>query len=110
VHFRLDAAPVETDDVAELAAAAGAPPPVAVVAAAPGVECVARVSPRSRVAEGQTIRFIVDMSRAHFFDPETGLAIAPPTDSPDEAAPAAPADLPSTVPDPGAVTQGGANP
>jgi N-methylhydantoinase B/oxoprolinase/acetone carboxylase alpha subunit len=36
---------------------------------------VARVSPRTRIAEGSTIELTVDTSRLYFFDPETGLGI-----------------------------------
>lgn len=36
---------------------------------------VARVSPRSRAAEGMPIELAVDTSRLYFFDPETGLAL-----------------------------------
>jgi multiple sugar transport system ATP-binding protein len=36
---------------------------------------VARVSPRTRIAEGQEIELAVDTSRLYFFDPETSAAI-----------------------------------
>jgi multiple sugar transport system ATP-binding protein len=36
---------------------------------------VARVSPRSRIAEGSPIELAVDTSRLYFFDPETGQAV-----------------------------------
>jgi len=36
---------------------------------------VARVSPRTRIAEGSTIELAVDTSRLYFFDPETGGAV-----------------------------------
>jgi multiple sugar transport system ATP-binding protein len=36
---------------------------------------VARVSPRTRIAEGQSIELAVDTSRLYFFDPETAAAI-----------------------------------
>ena len=37
---------------------------------------VARLSPRSRVAEGETVVLGVDVNRLQFFDAETGVAIA----------------------------------
>jgi len=37
---------------------------------------VARVSPRSRARIGDAIELAVDVSRFHFFDPDSGLAIA----------------------------------
>jgi multiple sugar transport system ATP-binding protein len=36
---------------------------------------VARVSPRTRSADGSPVELAVDTSRLYFFDPETGLAI-----------------------------------
>jgi len=36
---------------------------------------VARVSPRTRISEGNQIELAVDTSRLHFFDPETGAAV-----------------------------------
>ncbi|HET8894860.1 MAG TPA: sn-glycerol-3-phosphate ABC transporter ATP-binding protein UgpC [Gaiellaceae bacterium] len=36
---------------------------------------VARLTPRSRVTEGETVSLGVDVDRLHFFDPETGVAI-----------------------------------
>ena len=36
---------------------------------------VARVSPRTRIAEGAEIELAVDTSRLYFFDPETTAAI-----------------------------------
>jgi multiple sugar transport system ATP-binding protein len=40
-----------------------------------GSRFVARVSTRSRAAEGMPIQLAVDTSRLYFFDPETGLAL-----------------------------------
>jgi len=37
--------------------------------------CVARLNPRTSVAEGEPIELAVDTSRLHFFDIETGLAL-----------------------------------
>ena len=39
------------------------------------VRCIARLTPRSRVREGDTVALVVDASRLHFFDPETGVTI-----------------------------------
>jgi multiple sugar transport system ATP-binding protein len=36
---------------------------------------VARVSPRTRSADGSTVELAVDTSRLYFFDPQTGLAV-----------------------------------
>ena len=69
VHFAVAAAGV----VAEAAAAEG-------LESDPTLEegkarMVARVSPRTRIAEGAEIELAVDTSRLYFFDPETGDAI-----------------------------------
>jgi multiple sugar transport system ATP-binding protein len=40
---------------------------------------IARVSPRSHAAEGESIELTVDTNRLHFFDPETGASIGKPT-------------------------------
>jgi multiple sugar transport system ATP-binding protein len=37
--------------------------------------CIARLTPRTRVAEGDTVALTVDVNRLHFFDPENGVAI-----------------------------------
>jgi multiple sugar transport system ATP-binding protein len=69
VHFEVDAPPVITDDTRELAAD---PDRLAENGRAP---FVARVSPRSKVVEDDTIEFVIDTTRLHFFDLHTGLAI-----------------------------------
>ena len=38
-------------------------------------EFLARLSPRTTATKGQPIELVVDVTRLHFFDPETGLAI-----------------------------------
>ena len=38
-------------------------------------EFLARLSPRTTATKGQPIDLVVDVTRLHFFDPETGLAI-----------------------------------
>ena len=40
-----------------------------------GTRLVARVSPRSRIAEGGETELAVDTRRLYFFDPETGEAV-----------------------------------
>ncbi len=41
----------------------------------PSDRLVARVSPRSRIADGSEVELAVDTSRLYFFDPETREAI-----------------------------------
>ena len=53
----------------------GRPPRVAVTMRRDTTRLVARVSPRTRIAEGSTIELAVDTSRLYFFDPETGGAV-----------------------------------
>jgi multiple sugar transport system ATP-binding protein len=76
VHFRVDAAPAETEDTKELAADvhgdAGA------AAAAPASDeaiIVGRFGARSRVREGEAVDAAVDTRALHFFDPDTGLGV-----------------------------------
>jgi len=77
VHFGLDAEPVLTEDIMELAEEAG----LDVLdgpqggAAERRAVWVARVSPRSGAREGEPLRLTVDTGQLHFFDPETGAAI-----------------------------------
>jgi multiple sugar transport system ATP-binding protein len=42
----------------------------------PSSRLVARVSPRTRISEGDPIELAVDTSRLYFFDPETGAAVS----------------------------------
>ena len=37
--------------------------------------CIARLTPQSRVSEGEPVALTVNQNRLHFFDPETGVAI-----------------------------------
>ena len=77
VHFALDAAPVLTEDIKELAAETGLDVLEGVEAAAAERRCiwVARVSPRSSAREGEPLTLAVDTGQLHFFDPETGAAV-----------------------------------
>jgi multiple sugar transport system ATP-binding protein len=77
VHFTLDVPPVLTEDTRELAEEAS----VTTTDATARSPFVARVSPRSSVSVGDAARLVVDIARAHFFDPDNGLAI---TTSPPE--------------------------
>ena len=36
---------------------------------------LARLNPRTTAKEGEPLELVVDVSRLHFFDPETGLGI-----------------------------------
>jgi multiple sugar transport system ATP-binding protein len=72
VHFAVSALVI-------VAGAAGADDP-ALGASPPGAEegaarLIARVDPRSKIAEGSQIELAVDTSRLYFFDPETREAI-----------------------------------
>ncbi len=71
VHLQGDADHVDTDDTRELARDSGRELDVdhekTIV--------VARFSPRTTAAEGQTLEVRVDTERLQFFDPETGLAV-----------------------------------
>jgi multiple sugar transport system ATP-binding protein len=74
VHFGLDAEPVLTEDILELAAETGLEEPD-VTAGGGRAIWVARVSPRSAAREGEPLRLTVDTGQLHFFDPESGTAI-----------------------------------
>lgn len=74
VHFTVAVPPVLTDDTRELARDAGA------AELEKGRHegrstFVARLSPRSEARERSDIELVVDTSRMHFFDPDTGLSI-----------------------------------
>ena len=77
IHFTVDAPMVVTEDTKELAADTGAEALEALEARAEerGSEFTAALSPRTEARMGEPIELIVDTSRLHFFDPETGLGI-----------------------------------
>jgi multiple sugar transport system ATP-binding protein len=75
-HVRVaDAVAAVTEDVAELAADAGADEPSPETAEPGGAVLVGRLDPRSDAAEGRPIELAVDVEALHFFDPDSGLAI-----------------------------------
>ena len=76
VHFSVNAPPVLTEDTKELVGDTG----IAVEELQKRVEIesstfVARLDPRTRAAERETLELAVDTARFHFFDPGTGLGI-----------------------------------
>jgi multiple sugar transport system ATP-binding protein len=77
VHFQIQAPPVVTEDVKELAHDVGAEAIEAVTqSAAVGASTfVARLNPRTTARPGDTIELVVDVQRLHFFDPGTGTGI-----------------------------------
>jgi multiple sugar transport system ATP-binding protein len=77
VHFSLDAPPVLTEDIRELAAETGADVLEGLEAAAAGGRSVwvARVSPRSQARDGAPLALAVDTGQLHFFDAATGVAV-----------------------------------
>jgi len=83
VHFTVDAPPVLTEDTKELVGEQSGPMAHASVAvqelekaAAIGTSTfVARLDPRTRAAERETLELAIDTARIHFFDPGTGLGI-----------------------------------
>jgi multiple sugar transport system ATP-binding protein len=77
VHFTVDAPMVVTEDTKELAADTGSEALEALEARAEqhGSEFTAALNPRTEARRGQEIELVVDTSRLHFFDPESGLGI-----------------------------------
>jgi multiple sugar transport system ATP-binding protein len=74
VHFTFPGEPVITADTSLLAKESGGVEPH--IGTGSGLRWVASFAPRSRVQMGDQIEIAVDVERAHFFDPETSLAIA----------------------------------
>jgi multiple sugar transport system ATP-binding protein len=77
VHFEVEAPPVMTEDVRELATDVGqeALDAVEQLARAGESTFLARLNPRTTAREGEPIEMAVDVRRFHFFDPETGAGI-----------------------------------
>ncbi|MGH2677954.1 MAG: ABC transporter ATP-binding protein, partial [Actinomycetota bacterium] len=77
IHFTVDAPMVVTEDTKELAADTGAEVLEALEARGgqPGAEFTAALNPRTEARRGNEIELVVDTSRLHFFDPESGLGI-----------------------------------
>jgi multiple sugar transport system ATP-binding protein len=77
VHFCVDAPPVITDEVLELAADLGTDEAARVEQRARQGrnEFTARIDPKIQVRPGTTIDLSVDTSQMHFFDRETGKCI-----------------------------------
>jgi multiple sugar transport system ATP-binding protein len=72
-HFSIERQGIESEELAELAAAAGA----ADVPSSGGDEerIVARLDSASQAREGKEIELFLDLSKLHLFDPETGRNI-----------------------------------
>src|SRR5207302_2410319 len=68
VHFDVDAPPVLTDETRDLVVDDS-------LTERGHASFVARISPRSKVAEDDKIEFVIDTPRLHFFDLDTGTAI-----------------------------------
>ena len=77
IHFKVNAPPVITEDVKELAHDVGEELIQDLEQDTKRGESmfVARLSPRTSAREGESVDLVVDTQRLHFFDPETGLGI-----------------------------------
>ena len=77
VHFGINAPQAMTDDAKELAADVGAEAleMVQKSAAVGRSTAVARLNPKTRVGKDDEIKLLVDTTRLHFFDPDTGAGI-----------------------------------
>jgi multiple sugar transport system ATP-binding protein len=77
VHFTIDAKPVLTEDTRDLLRerAELSDTTLQQHAEATTTDGVARLSPRTRVREGEQAELVVDITRLYFFDLETGLAV-----------------------------------
>ncbi len=72
VHFAVDARPALTEDVKELAADREA---LNRIESSERTNVVARLNPRTHARKGDPLDLVVDTTRLHFFDPETGFGI-----------------------------------
>ncbi len=79
VHFNVPADPVETREVVEALVVEDAEDEEARIAAerarGDGVVFVARLERTTAARERQPLELEVDVTRLHFFDPETGLRV-----------------------------------
>ncbi len=77
VHFTVDAPEVITEDAKELAHDVGVEALEAVQqrAEAGRSTFLARLSPRTEAQQDGAVELVVDVTRLHFFDPDTGLGI-----------------------------------
>jgi multiple sugar transport system ATP-binding protein len=77
VHFTLDAPPVVTEDIKELASDTGAEmlDKLQDDASERRTPFVARMHARSAAREGGRVELVVDTRELHFFDPESGAGI-----------------------------------
>ena len=84
VHFTIDAPGVrgEMEEQDESLAGAGGGAGEGEIVAASVAEGVARIDPRSGIRAGQRAVFGVDVRRIHFFDPDSGAAVAGPARRP----------------------------
>jgi len=73
-HFRLDADPVDSEEVLEAMEEEDVPGVVRERMRG-GVPFIARLERGTRAREGDPLEVAVDTSRLHFFDPETGAGI-----------------------------------
>ena len=78
-HFKVLADPVETDEVLEALVVEDAEDEEARIAAerarGEGVTFIARLERTTGAREREPLEIDVDVTRLHFFDPETGLGI-----------------------------------
>ncbi|HEV2810430.1 MAG TPA: sn-glycerol-3-phosphate ABC transporter ATP-binding protein UgpC [Acidimicrobiales bacterium] len=89
LHFSLGAPPVVTDDTRELAEDIGLVGPEELDRHVERAHAalVARVGPRTRAAKGEPVELVVDTSRLHVFDPDTGLTVSEGMEPPPEPQP-----------------------
>jgi multiple sugar transport system ATP-binding protein len=73
VLFTIDAPPVTTEEALAAASDEGADDILPLITER--AQFCARVDPRTSASPGERIRLVVDPTRFHFFEPETGLAI-----------------------------------
>ena len=72
IHFEVDAPPVQTEEMKELAEDAGAGEGGL---GGERAQFVAEVDPKSQVERAHPVELSIDTSQLHFFDPETGSGI-----------------------------------